>query len=113
MGAWSACCARTGSRYRSSSPNGGILAIEVLLLCDGRGGAEVLQRGQSAHRRAIKLQRKIEAYAKCRTGHDESVYSASSVMLSRTTDASSRCAIQSVWDYNVDRLHFVAKDEVE
>jgi signal transduction histidine kinase len=90
------------------------LAIAVLLITVGAIGLLVL--GDSHHRAEdlVQLQRKIAAYRQLQQDTTGQLYSVASAMLvpdERSLDATIRQLNQLT--YNLDRLHFVAKDEVE
>ena len=90
------------------------LAIAALLVMVGRGRPRRAARGERAHRGAIKLQRKIEAYRQVQHDTTSQLYSVVAALVSsdeRTLDSTLRQLNQ--FGYDVDRLEFVAKDEVE
>lgn len=90
------------------------LAIVVLLITVGAIGLLVLSH---SHRRAtelVELQRKIAAYRQLQHDTTAQLYSVASALLlpdERTLEATLRQLNQ--FGYDVDRLQFVAKDEVE
>ena len=90
------------------------VAIEVLLIVMGAVGLQVLNGVNQRADELIKLQRKIEAYRQVQHDTTSRLYSASSVLLSSDdlTLSSTLRQLNQV-GYNVDRLQFVAKDEVE
>src|SRR5215470_6742837 len=90
------------------------LAIEVLLIVMGAVGLQVLSRVNQRTDELIRLQRKIEAYRQVQHDTASQLYSASSVLLSPNdmTLASTLRQLNQL-GYNVDRLQFVARDEVE
>jgi signal transduction histidine kinase/CheY-like chemotaxis protein len=90
------------------------LAIEALLIVMGAVGLQVLSGVNQRTDELITLQRKIEAYRQVQHDTTSQLYSASSVLLS-SDDATLSSTLRQLnqFGYNVDRLHFVAKDEVE
>jgi signal transduction histidine kinase len=90
------------------------LIIVLLLIIVGAVGLEVLS---GVNRRAddlVKLQRKIAAYRQLQHDTTSQLYSVSSALVvpeERTLDATLRQLNQ--FGYDLDRLQFVAKDEVE
>jgi methyl-accepting chemotaxis protein len=90
------------------------LAIEVLLIVMGAVGLHVLSGVNERTDEPIRLQRKIEAYRQVQHDTTSQLYSVSSVLLSsdELTLSSTLRQINQL-GYNVDRLQFVAKDEVE
>jgi signal transduction histidine kinase len=90
------------------------LAIALLLIMMGAVG---LQAVSAVHQRAeklVELQRKIEAYRLVQHDTTTQLYSVASALLSadeRTLSSTLRQLNQ--FGYDVDRLQFVAKDEVE
>jgi signal transduction histidine kinase/HAMP domain-containing protein len=90
------------------------LAIVVLLIAVGAVGLQVLSE---SHRRAeelVILQRKIAAYRQLQHDTTAQLYSVTSALLvpeERTLEATLRQLNQ--FGYDLDRLQFVAKDEVE
>jgi signal transduction histidine kinase/FixJ family two-component response regulator len=90
------------------------LAIEVLLIVMGAVGLQVLSGVNQRTDELIRLQRKIEAYRQVQHDLTSRLYSASSVLLSSDdVTLSSTLRQLNQFGYNVDRLQFVAKDEVE
>ena len=90
------------------------LAIEVLLIVMGAVGLQVLSGVNQRTDELIKLQRKIEAYRQVQHDTTSQLYSVSSVLLSSDDlTLSSTLRQLNQFGYNVDRLQFVAKDEVE
>jgi signal transduction histidine kinase len=90
------------------------LAIEVLLIVMGAVGLQVLSGVNQRTDELLRLQRKIEAYRQVQHDTTNQLYSVSSVLLSSNelTLASTLRQLNQL-GYNVDRLQFVAKDEVE
>ena len=90
------------------------VAIEVLLIVMGAVGLQVLNGVNQRADELIKLQRKIEAYRQVQHDTTSRLYSASAVLLSSDdlTLSSTLRQLNQV-GCNVDRLQFVAKDEVE
>jgi signal transduction histidine kinase/HAMP domain-containing protein len=92
----------------------GFLAIVILLIAVGSIGLLVLSH---SHRRAedlVNLQRKIAAYRQLQHDTTAQLYSVASALLihdERTLDATLRQLNQ--FGYDLDRLQFVAKDEIE
>ena len=90
------------------------LVMVLLLIIVGAVGLEVLS---SVNRRAddlVKLQRKIAAYRQLQHDTTSQLYSVSSALVvpeDRTLDATLRQLNQ--FGYDLDRLQFVAKDEVD
>jgi signal transduction histidine kinase/DNA-binding NarL/FixJ family response regulator len=90
------------------------LAIEVLLIVMGAVGLQVLSGVNQRTDELIRLQRKIEAYRQVQHDTTNQLYSLSSVLLSSNElTLSSTLRQLNQLGYNVDRLQFVAKDEVE
>jgi signal transduction histidine kinase/DNA-binding NarL/FixJ family response regulator len=90
------------------------LAIEVLLIVMGAVGLQVLSGVNQRTDELIRLQRKIEAYRQVQHDTTNQLYSLSSVLLSSSElTLSSTLRQLNQLGYNVDRLQFVAKDEVE
>jgi signal transduction histidine kinase len=90
------------------------LAIVGLLLILGAVGLGVLDAADRRTVELTKLQRKIEAYRQVQHDTTSQLYSVATALLSsdeRTLDAALRQLNQ--FGYDVDRLEFVAKDEVE
>jgi signal transduction histidine kinase/DNA-binding NarL/FixJ family response regulator len=90
------------------------LAIEVLLIVMGAVGLEVLNGVNQRTEELIKLQRKIEAYRQVQHDTTSQLYGVSSALLS-SDDLTLSSALRQLnqFGYDVDRLQFVAKDEVE
>jgi CHASE3 domain sensor protein len=92
----------------------GFLAIVILLIAVGSICLLVLSH---SHRRAedlVNLQRKIAAYRQLQHDTTAQLYSVASALLihdERTLDATLRQLNQ--FGYDLDRLQFVAKDEIE
>jgi signal transduction histidine kinase len=90
------------------------LAIVMLLIMVGAVGLYVLSGVNARTEELIKLQRKIEAYRQVQHDTTSQLYSVSSALL-----ASDELTLLSTlrqlnqFGYDVDRLQFVAKDEVE
>jgi signal transduction histidine kinase/CheY-like chemotaxis protein len=90
------------------------LAIEVLLIVTGAVGLQVLSGVNQRTEELIRLQRKIEAYRQVQHDITRQLYSVASVLLSSDDlTLSSTLRQLNQFGYNVDRLQFVAKDEVE
>jgi signal transduction histidine kinase len=90
------------------------LAIEVLLIVMGAVGLELLSGVNGRTDEIIRLQRKIEAYRQVQHDITSQLYSVASVLLSSDDlTLSSTLRRLNQFGYNVDRLQFVAKDEVE
>ncbi|MGH7318473.1 MAG: ATP-binding protein [Candidatus Rokuibacteriota bacterium] len=90
------------------------LAIVVLLIIVGAVGLEVLSEGNRRSETMVLLHRKIAAYRQLQhdtTGQLYSVASALAVPDERALEATLRQLNQ--FGYDLDRLQFVAKDEVE
>jgi len=90
------------------------LAIAVLLIAVGAIGLLVLSDSHHRAEELVQLQRKIAAYRQLQQDTTGQLYSVASAMLlpgERSLDATLRQLNQ--FTYNLDRLHFVAKDEVE
>src|SRR5215472_8857964 len=90
------------------------LAIEVLLIVMGAVGLQVLSGVNQRTDELIRLQRKIEAYRQVQHDTINQLYSVASVLLSsdETTLASTLRQLNQL-GYTVDRLQFVAKDEID
>jgi signal transduction histidine kinase len=90
------------------------LAIVMLLIMVGAVGLYVLSGVNARTEELVKLQRKIEAYRQVQHDTTSQLYSVSSALL-----ASDELTLLSTlrqlnqFGYDVDRLQFVAKDEVE
>jgi signal transduction histidine kinase/FixJ family two-component response regulator len=90
------------------------LVIEVLLIVTGAVGLQVLSGVNQRTEELIRLQRKIEAYRQVQHDITSQLYSVASVLLSSDDlTLSSTLRQLNQFGYNVDRLQFVAKDEVE
>src|SRR5207248_7397997 len=90
------------------------LTIAALLVVVGVVGLQGLREVNNRTEQLIKLQRKIEAYRQVQHDTTSQLYSVSSALASsdeRTLDSTLRQLNQ--FGYDVDRLEFVAKDEVE
>jgi len=89
------------------------LAIVVLLIVMGAVGLQVLSGVNQRTDDLNRLQRKIEAYRQVQHGITSQLYSVSSAFLSpdEQTLASTLRQLDQL-GYNIDRLQFVAKDEV-
>jgi signal transduction histidine kinase len=90
------------------------LAMEVLLIVMGAVGIEVLSGVNQRTDELIKLQRKIEAYRQVQHDTTNQLYGVASALLS-SDDATLSSVLRQLnqFCYDVDRLQFVAKDEVE
>jgi signal transduction histidine kinase len=92
----------------------GFLAIVTLLIMVGAVGLYVLSGVNARTEELIKLQRKIEAYRQVQNDTTSQLYSVSSALLaSDDVTLSSTLRQLNQFGYDVDRLQFVAKDEVE
>jgi signal transduction histidine kinase len=90
------------------------LAIAMLLVVVGTVGLNALSEVHQRAEELIKLQRKIEAYRQVQHDTTTQLYSVASALISadeRTLSSTLRQLNQ--FGYDVDRLQFVAKDEVE
>jgi signal transduction histidine kinase/HAMP domain-containing protein len=90
------------------------LAIVILLIALGAVGLQVLSHSNRRAEDLVKLQRKIAAYRQLQHDTTAQLYSVASALLThdeRTLDATLRQLNQ--FGYDLDRLQFVAKDEVE
>jgi len=90
------------------------LTIAALLVAVGAVGLQGLREVNDRTEQLIKLQRKIEAYRQVQHDTTGQLYSVASALVStdeRTLDSTLRQLNQ--FGYDVDRLEFVAKDEVE
>jgi signal transduction histidine kinase len=90
------------------------LAIVLLLITVGAVGLEVLIEVNHRAENLVKLQRKIAAYRQLQHDTTGQLYSVASALLvpdDRTLDGTLRQLNQ--FGYDLDRLQFVAKDEVE
>src|SRR6266850_4399873 len=90
------------------------LAIEVLLIVMGAVGLQVLSGVNQRTDELIRLQHEIEAYRQVQHDTTNQLYSVSSVLLS-SDDATLGSTLRQLDQFgnNVDRLQFVAKDEVD
>ena len=90
------------------------LAIGTLLIIMGAVSLQVLSGVNQRTDELIRLQRKIEAYRQVQHDTINQLYSVASVLLlsDETTQASTLRQLNQL-GYNVDRLHFVAKDEID
>jgi signal transduction histidine kinase/DNA-binding NarL/FixJ family response regulator len=90
------------------------LAIEVLLIVMGAVGLEVLSGVNQRTEELIRLQRKIDAYRQVQHDTTSQLYGVASALLS-SDDLTLSSALRQLnqFGYDVDRLQFVAKDEVE
>ena len=90
------------------------LAIAMLLIMLGTVGLQVLRGVNERTEELIGLQRKIEAYRQVQHDTISQLYSVSSALLS-SDDATLSSTVRQLnqFGYDVDRLQFVAKDEVE
>ena len=90
------------------------LAIEFLLIVTGAVGLQVLSGVNQRTEELIRLQRKIEAYRQVQHDITSQLYSVASVLLS-SDDLTLSSTLRQLdqFRYNVERLQFVAKDEVE
>src|SRR5882724_3106667 len=90
------------------------LAIEALLIVMGAVGLHVLSGVNQRTDELIRLQREIEAYRQVQHDTTNQLYSVSSVLLS-SDDATLESTLRQLdqFGYNVDRLQFVAKDEID
>ena len=90
------------------------LAIAMLLIMVGAVGLQVLRGVNERTEQLIGLQRKIEAYRQVQHDTISQLYSVSSALLSSDEPTLSSTLRQlNQFGYDVDRLQFVAKDEVE
>ena len=90
------------------------LAITVLLIALGAVGLQALSDTNQRAKDLVELQRKIAAYRQLQHDTTAQLYSVASALLvhdERTLDATLRQLNQ--FGYDLDRLQFVAKDEVE
>src|SRR5262249_12701286 len=90
------------------------LAIVILLIALGAVGLQVLSHSNRRATNLIELQRKIAAYRQLQHDTTAQLYSVASALLTddeRTLEATLRQLNQ--FGYDLDRLQFVAKDEVE
>jgi signal transduction histidine kinase len=90
------------------------LAIAALLIIVGAVGLEALSGVNRRTEELIKLQRKIEAYRQVQHDTTSQLYSvATALLLGDEQTLSSTLRQLNQFGYDVDRLEFVAKDEVE
>jgi signal transduction histidine kinase len=90
------------------------LAIAALLIIVGVVGLEALSGVNRRTEELIKLQRKIEAYRQVQHDTTSQLYSvATALLLGDEQTLSSTLRQLNQFGYDVDRLEFVAKDEVE
>jgi len=90
------------------------LAIAALLIIVGAVGLEALSGVNRRTEELIKLQRKIEAYRQVQHDTTSQLYSvATALLLGDEQTQSSTLRQLNQFGYDVDRLEFVAKDEVE
>ncbi|MFZ2078703.1 MAG: ATP-binding protein [Xanthobacteraceae bacterium] len=90
------------------------LAIVALLIIVGAIALQALSGINQRTEDLIALQRKIEAYRQVQHDTTSQLYSVSSALLSSDDlTLSSTLRQLNQFGYDVDRLHFVAKDEVE
>src|SRR5512132_2956305 len=90
------------------------LAIAMLLIMVGAVGLQVLSGVYQRAEELVKLQRKIEAYHQVQHDTTSQLYSVSSALLSSDDPTLSSTLRQlNQFGYDVDRLQFVAKDEVD
>ena len=90
------------------------LAIVALLIMLGAVGLQALRDINARTEELIKLQGKIEAYRQVQHDTTSQLYSVSSALLSADDlTLSSTLRQLNQFGYDVDRLEFVAKDEVE
>src|SRR5574341_26777 len=90
------------------------LTIVLLLIAVGAIGLLVLSHSHQRAEELVELQRKIAAYRQLQHDTTAQLYSVASALLipeERTLDATLRQLNQ--FGYDLDRLQFVAKDEVE
>ena len=90
------------------------LAIATLLIIVGAVGLRVLSGVNERTEELIKLQRKIEAYRQVQHDTTTQLYSVSTALVSADEQTLSSTLRQlNQFGYDVDRLEYVAKDEVE
>ena len=90
------------------------LAIATLLIMVGAVGLQGSSGVNQRTEELIRLQRKIEAYRQVQHDTTSQLYSVSSALLSSDEPTLSSTLRQlNQFGYDVDRLQFVAKDEVE
>jgi signal transduction histidine kinase len=90
------------------------LAIEALLIVVGAVGLQVLSGVNQRTDELIRLQRKIEAYRQVQHDTINQLYSVASVLVS-SDDVTLESTLRQLnqFGYNVDRLQFVANDEID
>src|SRR5262252_10170006 len=90
------------------------LTIAGLLVITGAGGLQVLSGVNERTEELIKLQRKIDAYRQVQHDTTSQLYSVSTALLF-ADDQSLPGTLRQLnqFGYGVDRLEFVARDEVE
>jgi signal transduction histidine kinase len=113
MGCLPSCVARVPATVHKKLITA-FLAIAVLLIAVGAIGLLVLSDSHNRAEDLVQLQRKIAAYRQLQQDTTTQLYSVASAMLlpdERSPDATLRQLNQFI--YNLDRLQFVAKDEVE
>src|SRR5207344_2753569 len=93
---------------------GAFLVIATLLIIVGAVGLQLLSGVNQRTEELIKLQRKIEAYRQVQHDTTTQLYSVSSALLA-SDEATLLSTLRQLnqFGYDVDRLQFVAKDEVE
>src|SRR5262245_23256426 len=90
------------------------LAIAMLLVMVGAVGLQVLSGVNQRVQELVKLQRKIEAHRQVQHDTTTQLYSVASALVSADEQTLSSTLRQlNQFGYDVDRLQFVAKDEVE
>src|SRR3974390_2784980 len=90
------------------------LVITTLLIILGAVGLQALRGVNERTEELIKLQRKIEAYRQVQHDTTSQLYSvATALLLADEQTLSSTLRQLNQFGYDVDRLEFVAKDEVE
>ena len=90
------------------------LAIAMLLIVVGAASLYVLSGVNARTEELVKLQRKIEAYRQVQHDMTSQLYSVASALISSDDSTLSSTLRQlNQFGYDVDRLEFVAKDEVE
>ena len=90
------------------------LVIAFLLIMLGGVGLQVLSGVNQRAEELVKLQRKIEAYRQVQHDTTTQLYSVATALISVDEQAMSSTLRQlNQFGYDVDRLQFVAKDEVE
>jgi len=90
------------------------LAIAMLLIIVGAAGLNALSGVHQRAEELVKLQRKIEAYRQVQHDTTTQLYSVASALLSADERTLSSTLHQlNQFGYDVDRLQFVAKDEIE